>query len=167
MDRIHATPFDNDAISLILQGRVTSFRLAAQVDSYLQRCSKESKNIYNNGCDFINYAPDLSYIIDLKGDLTRFIPDLSRQIDGVLENYNPKSSGLISLQERIISIYPQIIPEYKRNYVISTYSMHILFIAALIAILFWRKQVGDGIIKSLFYPVKLAVHGLRLIHRKI
>lgn len=165
-----ATPLDNDAISAIIRSTSATPALMDRAYGFQRRCSQVQQGADATWCSLMDVAPDIGYIYDHKDSLSKFVPDVDKRLDEYFEqtdSYSPYSPVLISLKRDIVGKYPELFAQYRRNYTISTYLIHILFLVLVGTMVWYRRSVGRGITTAVSSPFRLASRALAGVHKRV
>ena len=160
----HITPVDNDAISYFVQRSSPSFELLIRVERFVGRCPQGPSTHYY--CDFSSLAPDPLELVHLEKDLSLYIPGFRKKLDDSMDS-GMNSYKLRRLQERVIGVYPELLGGYRSKYIVATSVAHAMFAILLVAMIWWRRQVGSFLMCLVLVPLKLVFRGAADIHRKV
>jgi len=162
----HITIFDNDLISFIVKNNNPHVELLIRTERYKSRCSKGPLTPNATMCEIPEYAPDATQLVYMQDELNSYIPGFSVELNEWI-NGDMSSDKMASIQQKVIAIYPKLLPRYRANYIVTTWFAHGLFFLLLLALVWWRRQLGGALIALVLFPIKVVFKGASSIHRNI
>lgn len=162
----HITPVDNDAISILIRQSSSSFKLLFRAEGFKNSCLLQPSTYDDDVCDFRNVAPGLSDLIEMQHDFATHIPNFSTDLELAIHR-GTDDAKIRSLQEKVVRVYPAALAGYRSEFIAFTVTAHALFLLLLIALAYWRRQVGSFLISLVTVPLRMLFKGATAAHRKI
>lgn len=167
--KLELTPFDKTGISTIIVEKNTKYHLLARAHKFVGLCPngvEAEENLQDrafgyrgNECLLYQLAPMITEMLELDHEFVRhdktFAKDLDRYFD--IDVATPEMKAFVEeMQVRAVKTYSSVMPKFERDYRITVYFFHALFVAAILLMLWFRRQVGGVLLWPFLALGKLA-----------
>lgn len=167
--KLALTPLDKTGISLIIVAKNTKYHLLARAHKFVGLCPngvEAEENLQDrafgyrgNECLLYQLAPMITEMLELDHEFVRhdktFAKDLDRYFD--IDVATPEMKAFVQeMQLRAVKTYPSVMPKFERDYRIAVYFFHAFFVAAILLMLWFRRQVGGALLWPFLALGKLA-----------
>lgn len=172
---MRGTDFDRKPISALIRKNNSEYALAGRVLAYFSRCpdgpitALKPYPVAQKGCSLSELAPDPYEISILRRHFERHDPGISKLVDEYFDlNDGPEKDAMRrELERRGIRAYPALMKDWESSYAKTVYYIHALFIAACVALVFFRRSVGGMLVWPVITGIRILVKAARGFHEKM
>ena len=164
--RVNITPLDSTGLSIIVQASSDSHQLLMRLERYVRRCTRSPQSRLSTDCDALQVRPSLMEMANFQHFIEIYSKGFSEQLRQYIDN-NSGDEVLMELQDKAVATYPSVIPILTKSYVTAVWISHVVFLAFIFALIYFRHPVGRFLISMVLMPLGLVFKGAKKFHERV